>query len=176
MCLYLSWINCCFYTVCTVHWHFSYMNQFFAVSHDIRLTSFTTSNWSHCTLYDMWPDALTGYWLFMLNKAINGVSWIYWVLLWVNVSLKKPWATKSKEKASSAVFWFWLEDERCMLHPVHTHTHTHILYIQRQLIHKRQISHLGHFLLPRSLWERSCSQILIPLVWSQRKCSVLRND
>lgn len=55
-------------------------------------------------------------------------------------------------------------------HTVHKIRHTHT-DVQRQLIHKRHISHLGHFLLPRSLWERSRSQILIPLVWSQRKHS-----
>lgn len=53
------------------------------------------------------------------------------------------------------------------MYPVYTQAHTRG-HRKTQLIRSRHIGHLGHFLLPISLWERSRSQILIPLVWSQR--------
>lgn len=75
---------------------------------------------------------------------------------------------RNKEKASCAVFFIWIEKliphTTCFLY-MHRHTRVHR---KTQLIRSRHIGHLGHFLLPSSLWERSRSQILIPLVWSRR--------
>lgn len=126
-----------------------------------RWTALTTSEWSPWTPFIVQPN--------VKNKATQGLRKNYRVLLWGHPPGHPP-ATKNKERASSAVFMMGLKTAtttKKMLAAYNTGRH-----IKTQLIHQRHTGHLGHFLSPKSLCERSCSQILIPLVWSQRKCSV----
>lgn len=93
--------------------------KFCEVSFGIRLTSVTTPNWSHCTLYDMWLNALSVYWLFMLNKPTDGRTETN--LLSTVVSLH--WLKKEKNLLFSDMVS--VEKKKNTAYIVDTHTHGH---------------------------------------------------